>query len=127
MSERFLTDDEWSSMPHSTGLATIIKWRDLTTNKLFGVQKIEKKNSTKYGVCYVLHLFDHNHETIMVWGPQALLTDIRKSRTKTQRPYIISFGIQTTETRTYARFEVSYQQLQKEVVLFEDDEVEDQE
>ena len=112
----FFTPEEWKNAKKSNG--SIMKWIDIPQEQIFCLISMEKKENMKYET-YILNFVDDQQEEYSCYCPSHFLRHIRKTRSRCDRPYFVSYGMCKKGDFSMASFEVSYKEEQKAFDIFE--------
>ena len=98
---------------------TVHSWEKLEEGIIFAIIRIQDVFSTKYNTdCYILHLTDREENSICVWAPRKLITDLRK-RKPTERPFIVSLGQGKFRKKTFNNYDLVLREAGEEIKLFD--------
>ena len=98
---------------------TVHSWEKLEEGIIFAIIRIQDVFSTKYNTdCYILHLTDREENSICVWAPRKLITDLRK-RKPTERPFIVSLGQGKFRKKTFNKYDLVLREAGEEIKLFD--------
>lgn len=67
-------------------------WKDLNVEVIYRIDAVEKKNSEKYGIVWVLQISTAEGFSTRVWSPGRLIKRLREDRKTNQIAYFISHG-----------------------------------
>lgn len=112
----FITDDEWRSTKGSDG--RIMKWAEIPQKQIFCVRSLERKENAKYET-YIINFVDSKDEQFSAFCPAHFLRHIRKTRSKTQRPFFSAYGLVKRGEHEQAHFEIKYMDELKPFDIFE--------
>lgn len=98
-------------------------WEELAENVIFAITRIQQFYSAKFNkICYILHLVDQEENTIRVYSPSKLITDLQEKRKSTDRPFITSLGQVKYGKKTFNKFDLVLQETKEELKLFDETE-----
>ena len=112
----FFTAQEWESTKGSDG--RIMKWEEMPQKQTFCVTSLERKDNAKYET-YIINFINSEDDQFSVYCPAHFLRHIRKTRTKTQRPFFQAYGLVKRGEHEQAHFEIKYKEEQKPFDIFE--------
>ena len=114
----FFSNAEWLSMDKYDGMNLLLKWLEVPTGIIFHLNSIEKKEKYKFET-YILHFTDDEGLAYQAYAPSHFIKQIRKNRTKNQRPYFVSHGVVSRGETRMASFEICYKTENKVFPLFD--------
>ena len=98
-------------------------WVDLSQNIIYKIISLEQRDSKEYGICYITNLTDSAGRTERVWAPKKLVADLREKRKPNESAFILSLGqVKYDKAKKENKFDLSFQEEQERVCLFEDEE-----
>lgn len=112
----FFTEQEWQATKGSDG--RILKWDEVPQKQIFCVTSLERKDNAKYET-YIINFVNSEDEQFSSYCPSHFLRHVRKTRTKTQRPYFSAYGLVKRGDHEQAHFEIKYKEEQKPFDIFE--------
>ena len=120
----FVTEEDFKKQADEQREADRVRtWDELEEGVIFAITRIQQFYSTKFNkTCYILHLTDREENTIRVYSPSKLITDLKEKRTPTDRPFIVSLGQEQYGKKTLNKFDLVLRDGQEELKLFDESE-----
>ena len=101
-------------------------WVDLSQEIIYKIISLEQRESKDYGVCFIANLVDSAGRKERVWAPRKLVADLRDKRKPNEIPYILSLGqVKYDKTKKENKFDLSFQEDEGRIYIYEDEEISD--
>ena len=126
-SKWFVTEDAFRQQAAAQREANKIHtWDELSEGVTFAIIRIQQVHSAKFNkICYILHLKDREENTLRVWSPSKLITDLREKRKPTDCPFIVSLGQAKFKKKTFNQFDLVLEDTKEEFQLFDEPDAEE--
>lgn len=113
----FLTSEEWTQSPKFDGREPVLRWREVEEKKIFRLTSIQEVIDSKYE-SYILHCTDESEEQFKIFSPSHFIKQIRKNRSKNNRPFFMSHGTLERGVHVIAQFEIVYKEEKDDFDIF---------
>ena len=83
--------------------------------ELHVITSIERKESVKYGQCFIINCEDGKEQKRRVWGPTLLIYEVFEKKLPFQNVFFKAIGQEVIKKKTYNRYEVHFQEDQNAI------------